>query len=264
MKSLGLTAAGICLALVSTSPLFGQTKPPAAPAAKPAAPAAKPPAVDPDSVQALKEMSAYLSTLKTVALTSNASLDVVTKEGQRVQLDGVVRYKIRRPDGFVISMVSSEKERTFYYNGKTFTVYAPKLGFYASAPAPKTIRETLDTLSTKFGIQLPLEDLFRWNDPSDNPAAKLSSSFYVGTAMIDGVLTDHYAFRQPEVDWEIWIQQGPQALPRKVVIVDRKDPANPTYIARLSWVVSAPVSAADFTFHPTKTAKLIRLSELGQ
>jgi hypothetical protein len=262
MKSLGLAGAGIGLLLLSTSPLFGQTKAPAAPAAKPAAPTA-PPAVDPESVQALKEMSAYLSTLKTVALTSNASLDVVTKAGQRIQLDGVVRYKIRKPDGFVISMVSSEKERTFYYDGKTFTVYSPKLGYYASAPAPKTIRETLDTLSTKFGIQLPLEDLFRWNDPANNPADKLTSAFYVGTAMIDGVMTDHYAFRQPKVDWEIWIQQGPQALPRKVVIVDQTDPANPTYIARLSWNVAAPVTAADFTFHPTKSAKLIRLSEAG-
>ena len=259
MKSIGLAAAAAGLALAA-SPLMAQQAAKAAPAAAPTAT----PAVAPEALQALKRMSAYLSTLKTMGLTSKTSLDVVTTRGERLQLDGVARYTIRRPDAFVIHVDTDSKKRTFYYDGKHFTVYAPELGYYATAPAPPTIRETLDAIETKFGVQLPLEDLFRWNDPTDNPAENLTSGFYAGTATLDGVQTDHYAFRQPKVDWQVWIQKGARPLPLKVVIVDQVDPANPAYVARLSWNVNQAVEPADFTFHPGKGAKLIKLSEVAR
>jgi len=209
-------------------------------------------------------MSAYLATLPQVELTSRTSLDVVTVQGERIQLDGTVRYKIKRPNAFVISLDTDRKKRTYYYDGKQFTVFAPELGFYATVDAPPTIRQTLDALEAKFGIELPLEDLFRWNDPTDNPAANLKSGFYVGTATIDGVATDHYAFRQAKVDWQIWIQKGPQPLPLKVVIVDQIDPANPAYVARLSWNVSPTLAADEFTYQPAKDAKRIQMAEVAK
>src|SRR4030095_3275050 len=89
---------------------------------------------------AIKEMSNYLMSAKTLAITSASSLDVVTNDGQRIQLDGTTTYKARRP-GFVIDYESDIKSRRFIYDGKTFTVYSPKLGFYAQAPAPGTNKE---------------------------------------------------------------------------------------------------------------------------
>jgi len=215
--------------------------------------------VDPASVEALKRMSAYLQSLKTVEIVSESSLDVVTAEGQRVQLDGITGYKIRKP-GFVITYVSDLKTRSFYYDGKNFTVYAPILGFYATVPAPPTNREVLDTLYNKFGIALPLEDLFRWNEPGFVRAEKLKSGYKLGTATIAGVKTDHYVFREDEVDWEVWIQQGDQPLPRKVVIVDRTDPARPTFISRLTWNVNPPLNPSDFTFQPNATDKPVEIA----
>jgi hypothetical protein len=252
---LAISCLGICLAAGSPGAAAAPPRP------KPAAPA---PAVGvaPEALQALRGMSAYLATLPTIGLTSHTSLDLVTEDGQRVQLDAVVDYKIKRPNAFVIDVNSDQKKRQFYYDGKEFTVYGPTVGFYASAPAPPTIRQTLDAINDKFGIELPLEDLFRWNDPTDNPAEDLISGFKVGTATLDGVPTDHYAFRQKNLDWQIWIQRGDKPLPLKVVIVDRTDPANPAYTARLNWNVNPSFTAADFEFRPGKDAKRIRLSEL--
>jgi hypothetical protein len=261
MKHLGLVGAALSMTIVGASPA------PAAPAAgtsKPAAAAPAAPAIDPQALAALRRMSAYLGTLPALELTSNTSLDVVTTQGQRVQLDGVVHYKIRRPDGFSIEVDSDHKKRTFIYDGKQFTVYSPEFGYYATVGAPPTNKQTLDAIEAKFGIELPLEDLFRWNDPTDNPAENLTSGFVVGTATLDGVATDHYAFRQPNVDWQIWIQQGPQPLPLKVVIVDQVDPTNPAYVARLAWNVNPTLTADDFTFKPGKDAKQIHMSELAK
>ena len=220
--------------------------------------------VEPAALKALQRMSGYLSTLTSFEVKSETSRDLVTNDGQRLTLDGVASYKVRRPDGFVIEVNSDAKKRTYYYNGKTFTVFAPDLNFYATAPAPPTIPATLDLLYDKFGISLPLEDLFRWNDPTASPRRYPEVRCRVGTSTIDGVETDQYAFREGDIDWQIWIQHDGDPLPRKVVIIDRADPAHPTYTAVLTWNVSPTLAAEDFTFHPGEDAKLIRLTSVGQ
>ena len=216
--------------------------------------------VEDEAVDAIKEMGAYLRSANTLAITSQGSLDAVTNDGQRIQLDGTTNYKVRRP-GFVVDYHSDIKSRRFIYDGKTFTVYSPKLGFYAQAPAPATNREVLEILYNKYGISLPLEDLFRWGDDSTADRIQaLKSAYEVGSATIDGVETDHFAFREADVDWEVWIQKGDQPLPRKLVIVDRTDPARPTFIARLSWQINPTFTDADFTFVPDANAKKIQLA----
>lgn len=237
-------------------------------AAAPAAPAHKPTAaaggvvrdVTPESAQALKRMSAYLATLGPFQVTSNANLDLVLDDGEKIQTGGVTTYKVKGPDAFVISTAWDRQARDFIYDGKHLTVYAPKLGFYATAAAPPTIRQTLQAADERFGIQLPLADLFRWAEPGGEQLSRLTSGFLVGPATVDGVETDQYAFRQESADWQIWIQRGDQPLPRKVVIVDRKDPAHPQFVATLDWNLHPTFTADTFAFKPPADAHAIRLA----
>jgi len=215
--------------------------------------------IEPEAVNALKRMSDFLLSLNTIYLVSDSSLDAVTNDGQRIQMDGVTTYKVRRPNGFVIDYQSAMKPRRYIYDGKTFTVHSPKLDFYAQVPAPVTNREVLDQLYKRYGIALPLEDLFRWGDNEDRIAA-LKSAYEVGPAFVDGVETNHYAFREEAIDWELWLEKGDRPIPRKVVIVDRTDPARPTYIARLKWTLNPAFTDADFAFVPDKDAKRIQLA----
>lgn len=256
MRGKGLILCAVVLMI--GAPAIGQagssgTAPPAASAA------VEPETVDPEAIAALRRMSAYLSALKAFELTANSSLDVVTVHNQRLQMDAVVEYKVKRP-GIRINYTSDLKNRQFFYDGNTFTIFSPKLNFYASAPAPATNREFLKAVYDKFGISLPLEDLFRWSDGDDSDIQQLTSGFSVGTATIDGVATDHWAFRQGDFDWEVWIEQGARPLPRKLVIVDRTEPALPAYIARLNWVLEPQLAASDFTFAPGKDAQRIELA----
>ncbi|MBV9994317.1 MAG: DUF2092 domain-containing protein [Caulobacteraceae bacterium] len=254
MKSLRFAAAvglgfGLALGVVPAIATFAATDPPAAT-----------PAVEPQALQALRRMSAYLNTLTRFEVTTQTSLDLVTAKGQKLQINGGARYKVRRPDGFVIDLVSDVKNRRYIYDGKQFTVFAPALGYYATAPAPATIRQTLEDIYDKYGIRLPLEDLFRWSDPNSSRSEELESGFVVGPSTIDGAAVDHYAFREHGLDWEIWIQKGDQPLPRKLVIVDPTDPAYPAYNAVLTWNVSPTIANGDFAFDPPKDAKSIRLT----
>ena len=265
MKSLSRTALAVALiATVSSVPALSAPASSARTGTKfPKAagnPVANTGVIQDQAIDALKAMSTYLMSASTLQAVSEGSLDVVTDDGQRIQLDGTTTYKVRRP-GFVIDYVSDMKSRRFIYDGKTFTVYSPKLGYYASVAAPPTNREVLDTIYNKFGIALPLEDLFRWGDGTNADRIKaLRSAYDVGPATIGGVETEHYAYREDKTDWEVWIQQGDQPLPRKLVIVDRTDPAHPTFTTKLTWQVNPTFTDADFAFVPDANAKRIELA----
>ena len=148
---------GLCVCIGGTLQSVSAETPPAAGASMPKSDAkvAVAAGVDAASVAALRKMSAYLMSLKSAAITSRGSLDAVTDNGQRIQLDGVTTYKMRKP-GFVIDYDSDIKKRRFFYDGKQFTVYSPATGHYATVAAPPTDREVLDVIYKKYGIALPL------------------------------------------------------------------------------------------------------------
>lgn len=237
----------------------------AQPAPAPAAPAgAADSDIDPDAIEALKRMSAYLGTQTNFELKSSGAFDLVLDDGQRLQFGDNATFKVRRPNGFVIERIGDYKDRRFTYDGKQLTVSSPRTAYYAQVEAPPTIRETLALAADRYGIELPLTDLFRWSEPGGGRADDIQEALYVGPALIDGTPTDHYAFREAEVDWQIWIAQGDSPVPRKIVITDRTDPSSPQYTATLSWNFRPAFDAQTFAFQAPAGALPIRLTALGK
>ncbi len=215
-------------------------------------------AIDPEAVAALNKMGAYLRTLSSFEVALDTTRDMVLDNGQKVQVSGETDYKVRRPNDFVIVMASDRKTRDIYYDGKSLTVYAPRVHYYATVPAPSTIKETLAAAYDKYGIELPMEDLFRWGTPEDKHS-DLKSGTLVGYAKIDGKDTDQYAFRQGDIDWQIWIQRGDKPLPVKAVITTASDPAKPEFDTVMHWTPAANFSDATFAFKPPADAKPIAI-----
>lgn len=238
-----------CAAALAAPPVYAQSAP--APSAASVGLTAEQADVDPRAVEALKAMSTYLSSLQSFRLVSDGSLDVITAGDQKVQLDMVTTYQVKRP-GIRIDWVSDQKNRQFYYDGKHFTLVAPTLGYYATIDAPATNREFLDALYDRTGVELPLADLFRWADADHvDDIARLTSAFSVGTATLDGVATDHWAYRTADYDFELWMEQGDRPVPRKFVLIDRTDPTLPAFTARLTWQTNPKLDDAAFTYVPT-------------
>lgn len=252
-KLLAASALGACLL---TSPVSAAAQA-AAPAASTTPPAA---AVDPAALKALEVMGAYLRTLTAFEMKADILADEVTADGRKLQIGSTVTYKARRPSQLTIDTVSDRKLRKLYYDGKQLTLYAPRVGYYAQAPAPPTIRETLDVLYEKYGVEVPLEDLFRWGEPGDSRDA-LTQGFYVGPARIGGVETDQYAYSTGDVDWQVWITRGDKPVPRKIVITSLFDDAQPQFSATMDWNTAPSLKAADFTFTPPADAKSITFAD---
>jgi hypothetical protein len=209
-------------------------------------------------VEALNKMGAYLRTLTSFEVALDTTTDAVLDNGEKVKLSGSTNYKVRRPNAMMVVMASDRKIRNIYYDGKSLTVYSPRMHFYATVAAPATIHDTLKAAYDKYGVELPLEDLFRWGTPEDK-RNDLKSGTVIGYAKIDGKETDQYAFRQGDIDWQIWIQRGDKPLPVKAVITTTSDPAHPEFSADMRWNPGAKFDDAVFAFKAPADAKPIAI-----
>ena len=221
----------------------------------------KPEPIEKDAINALRDMGAFLRKQQSFSVRVRSQTDYVMNDGQKIKLGSQGDLRVQRPDHLRADVTSDRKDRQFFYDGKTFTLYGPALGFYSQVPAPATLNELADELTTRYGIQLPLVDLFRWGT-ADYDTSDITSAMVVGPANLNGVETQQYAFRQKGVDWQIWIEKGPKPVPRRLVVTTTDDKSRPEYSADLVWNLGVTHDAADFVFTPPKDAQKIVLNDL--
>ncbi len=114
MKLAGLTAAVLAMALASPL-VVAQTA-----AAGSTAPG--PSAVDTASIQALKDMGAFLQTLKRFRTSNSLTGERVLADGQKLLRTAAATVDVQRPDRLRAHMWSMRSEREIIYDGKTVTV----------------------------------------------------------------------------------------------------------------------------------------------
>ena len=221
----------------------------------------KAPAIEPATMDALDKMGSYLRTLNSFQVKANITNDDVTEDGQTIQSSTKVDLVAARPNRMRFEVTGDDEHRFFFFDGKHFTIYGQLVDYYATVPAPPTIAKLIDDLSSKYGIELPLVDLFRWGT-NDSSIAKIKSAMDVGPATVDGVTCEQYAFRQENIDWQLWIQLGEFPLPRKLVIRTLNDDAKPQHSETLTWNLAPSFSEDAFTFVPGPDARRITIAEV--
>jgi len=243
----------IIAAALGSGAIEAQAAPPRAPAS---AVHPAPVGVDPRAVDALTRMSAYLRSVPAFQITMTTQRDDVDVYGQLITLGGGAIYKVRRPDAFSINLALPSMAAQYVYDGKTVTVYDSRTSAYAKVQAPATIRATLELAQQQYGATVPLDDLFTWSE-GDNRAKSLTSAHFIGKSQIAGKWTSHYAFRQPGVDWQIWIADGDRPTPQRVTIVSTDDPARPKFQADLTWDTAPRFAPNTFAFAPPPNARAV-------
>ena len=231
-RSLFLTVAAIIVVGVSAAPRAQQA-----------------PAVEPDAIAAIEKMGGYLRTLTSYQVDATISTEEVLTNGQKVTFHNVTHVLARMPDRLRVSVQGDRRNRLYVYDGREFTMLARSANYYATAPAPPTIRELANVLEEKFGLEMPLADLFRWGGPESDTGA-ITSAMFVGVSPVAGVNCGHYAYRQKGLDWQVWIQQGDYPRPRRLVLTTVTDEARPQYVATLDWNLAPSLNESAFTFVP--------------
>ena len=211
------------------------------------------PAIDPAAIAHLNRMAAYLQTLIAFQVKADLSREEVLQDGEKVTFSAEADMVVQRPTRLRMTVNSERQQRLFLFDGQTFTLLAPKMGYYAQETGPKTIKDLVDVLEDKFELEMPLVDFFRWNEP-DAVLGDLTGAKDMGQATIEGVTCEHYLLRQNGMDWQIWIQNGDFPLPRKVVLTTTDEEARPQYTAVYTWNLAPSFNDAVFAFAPPKGA----------
>lgn len=213
--------------------------------------------IDPKAKEVLHDMSEFLSRQKAFEVDVKGSTDVVLEKGQKVQFNRAGHIWVERPNKIRSDRKGDLADAQIYYDGKTLTVYVRNAKAYAQRPVPATIDATLSELYDKLDMDLGPGDLLSSN-PEKTLMEDATSGKYLGSSVIDDVKTHHIAVQGNEVDWELWIEDGQQPLPRKYVITSKKMESAPQYSVSLSnWKVTADLPDETFTFEPPKDAQKI-------
>lgn len=201
------------------------------------------------ALEALNRMGSYLRTLESFKVQAVTSTDEVLASGQKIQFDKSVEIQAKKPAGLRADISSPYGERSFFYDGKAFTLHTPENKFYATIPVSGTNGEFLEKVKSKTGASLPLSDLFYWG-AGDAAGDEIESAIVVGYGKVNGVQCEHYAFRQKEVDWQICIQEGETPLPLKLVITSKNEAEQPQYVSVMKWDTAAVADDKAFAFTP--------------
>jgi hypothetical protein len=217
--------------------------------------------LDPEAAAALDRMGAHLRTLTRFQVRADASVERVFEGNRKIASDLHTTYTVEQPDRMMVDIQAGDSHKRVFYDGQTMTVVGVKIGRYTSFPVSGPLTDVLATARDRFGLDFPLQDLFRWGSPSA-VATVPSEGFRVGKAEVDGKPAGHYFFRQEGVDFQLWIAEGAEPLPLRMIITNTENPAQPAYDARFRWNVAPQISATSFTFQPGPNDRAIDLGAM--
>lgn len=205
------------------------------------------PVIAPEADRILGEMGKYLEQAKHFSFHAEIAHDDLLPTGQKIELGATYDAAVRRPDRVYTEYWGDAGGRRFWYDGAAITLYDPNLNVWASEPAKPTIDATLAYLIEQLGFTPPLSDLMT-SDPGGTLRRNVLFGFYVGASRVDGVRCHHLAFVEQAIDWQIWIEDGVQWVPRKLVITYKTIPGAPQFSAVLSaWDLATRPPDALFT-----------------
>jgi hypothetical protein len=216
--------------------------------------------VTPDALAALERMGEHLKMLHEFTFSAATTSEDVLEHGEKVMIGGNITYHVKTPDRFSLDIVTDKRERHYFYNGKTVTVYAPALKFYSSFPAADTISKTIKEAEETYDVEVPLADLFYLGTKgSKADASNIISAFYVSDSTINGAVCAHYAYRTATAHFQVWIPKDGEPLPCKIVrdIID--DPVRPQYTAVLTWKPNETFGEDVFNFTPPADVEMIKM-----
>jgi hypothetical protein len=215
---------------------------------------------DPEARAILFKMANFLAQAPAFSVTMRSGYDAIQADGQRIEFGEQRRLLFRRPDRFRVEVERGDGDRGLVlFDGKGITAFRAEDNVYARVEKPGTVDDAMVYMVRDLQMTLPMARMFLTGFPQD--LEKLISSIrYVEENFLFDVPTDHLAVRSAEVDLQVWIAQGDQPLPRRVVITYRNAPGQPQFRADFSdWDLSPKLAADSFVFTAPAGAEQIPL-----
>lgn len=226
-----------------------------------AAVAQEKPANDPKAMEVLAAFSKYYLGLKQFT-TDMSMLIEVSAGGTSQRSEFAYAVAVEKPSKFAMALQQSRGDASIFSDGAKLYTYIPKVNAYSEEPAPADVSGLAKhgLVARSFLAQVMAAD------PLKSVMEGVTSVEYRGVEQLDGQSAHHLAFKQKDIDWELWVDVGDQPLVRKVkvdisrVIAQQGAPSGAQGTSTevfTNWTVNQPVDAARFSFTPPAGAKTL-------
>jgi hypothetical protein len=220
-------------------------------------------AVEDDALQILKAMSDYLASQKTISATFDSTLEVITHQSEKIQFTSSGTRLLHRPNEIRATRTGGYADVEMFFDGKTLTVYGKNINGYTQLESPGSVDQLIDTLRGH-GWALPGADLLLGN-VYDTLSADVIEAKHIGLGLIDGVECEHLAFRNQDVDWQLWVEVGANPIPRKLIITSKAVGGAPQYTLVIKdWKTDVAPDQLAFEFEPPEGAEKLELEALAK
>jgi hypothetical protein len=225
-----------------------------------ASPAAR--AGEADAKGLLKAMSDYMASQNSISFDYDAEYEVVTRDNQRIALASSGMVAMARPDKIRTTRHGGFADVESVFDGKTLSIFGKNANVFTQIDIPGNIDHLVDELKDKYHRPLPAADLLLSN-AYDQLMPEVIDSKDLGSGVIGGQECDHLAFRNKEVDWQIWIAQGDRPYPCRFIITSKDVAGGPQYRIQVrNWKAGGEVASGDFSFQAPADAKKVDLAGL--
>jgi hypothetical protein len=219
--------------------------------------AALSPDIDQQALDHLKRMSAALAAAKAFSFRTSSTVEVPAKTGQFITLFANSEITLQRPNKLRVRVTGEVPNFEFAYDGNNIAAFAPKNNVYSVTKAPSTVDAMLPFVEKETGIHFASAYVL-FSDPYTVLTKGLISAVVIGSDIVQGEPCYHLAFRSPGVNWEIWIESGARALPRRLEITYTDALNFPRFLVEFShWNLHPWLNEGDFQFKKPGGAKEI-------
>jgi hypothetical protein len=216
-----------------------------------------------DAKSILKSMSDYIASQDAVSFGYDASLEVITKDDQRLALVSSGTVSLNRPGNIHTTRSGGFADTETFFDGKTLTLLGKTANMYVQVDAPGSIDDLIDTMKTKLDRSPPAAHLLL-SDSYDQMMQGVTDVKDLGSGVIGGVECDFLAFRTDEVDWQIWIAHGDRPYPCRYVVTSKDIAGGPQYSIQFNnWMTGSDAETGGFVFENTTGATQIDAADLA-
>jgi hypothetical protein len=227
----------------------------AAPPVSPAPPPA--PIIEQYALDRLKQMSEKLASTKAFTYRSNSFIELRAVTGQFLTFFIDSEVALQRPNKLRVNVLGDMPSFQLYFDGAKVSAYDPQKNLHSVSEPLTTIDEMLDFVMTKAQMNFPSAD-FMYSNPYAVMTKNLTHAIVVGPSMVNGVPCEHFAYMEPGINWEIWIESGKNPLPLRLAMTYKQVPNFPRFLVEFAdWNLSPKLSKDTFVFKIPANSKQI-------
>lgn len=227
-------------------------------AAQPVKPAPPPgPIVEKYALDRLKQMSDTLASTKAFTFHASSFMEVPAVTGQFLTLFTESDIALQRPNKLRVDVSGDVPGFQLYYDGAKLSAFDPQKNLHSVSDPLATIDKMLDYVLTKAQINFPSAD-FMYSNPYAVMTKNLTHAIVVGPSMVNGLPCEHFAYMEPGLNWEIWIENGKKALPLRLAMTYKQVPNFPRFMVEYrDWNLNPKLKADIFVFKAPANSKII-------